>query len=205
MRSRLSPFRLGAAISLIPVTGVAADQSAVSLTLSQAVAFALAHHPSMRSQRALEEGNEAGIEQARAAYLPDMEASQMIDRAAEAHNPPGLFLPMPGFPSPEGTQNTGSFGSSEWNSGTSIFVDENTLGLIRQISLVDAALAKREQAAARLAAQDMLVTYGAADAYMAEVSAVQTVQATQAGVERARVFRNRCSRTRRKWDATRCR
>lgn len=159
-----------------------------SLTLSQAIDYALAHHPSIRSQRAVEEGSIAGIEQARVGYLPDMEASQMLDRAAQSHNPPGLYLPMPGFPAFEGPRNSGSFGPSEWNSGTSIYIDENVSGLVRQMSVVDATLAKREQAAAGLAAQRLLVAYGAADAFMAEVAAAQTVQATQAGVERAQVF-----------------
>jgi outer membrane protein len=160
----------------------------LSLTLSQAVDYALTHHPSIRSQRAVEEGSIAGIEQARVGYLPDTEVSQMLDRAAQSHNPPGLFLPMPGFPAFEGPRNSGNFGPSEWNSGTSIYLDENVSGLVRQMSVVDATLAKREQAAAGLAAQQLLVTYGAADAYMAEVAAVQTVRATQVGVERAQVF-----------------
>jgi outer membrane protein len=188
MRVRRALFWLGLAISLIPRNCLAYGDAATRFTLSQAIDFALAHHPSIRSQRALEEGSIAGVEQARTAYLPDMEVSQMLDQAAQSHNPPGLYLPMPGFPAFEGSRNTGSFGSSAWNSGTSIFIDENVSGLIRQMSLVDAALAKREQAAAGVAAQRLLVSYGAGDAFLAEVAAQQTVRATRAGVERARAF-----------------
>lgn len=179
---------LGLLIRLTPGKSLAAEPGAFSFTLKQAVDYALAHHPTIRSQRAAEEGAIADIEQARIGYLPDMEASQMLDRAAQSHNPPGLFLPMPGFPAFEGPKNSGNFGPSEWNSGTSIYVDENVSGLVRQMSVVDATLAKREQAAAGLAAQKLLVAYGAADAFMAEVAAVQTVRATRAGVERAQVF-----------------
>ncbi len=177
----------GLLLGSTPATSLA-EGDMQSFTLSQAVDYALTHHPSIRSQRAVEDRSEAGIDQARVGYLPDMEASQMVDRAAQAHNPPGLYLPMPEFPSPEGTQNTGSFGSSEWNSGTSVYIDENLSGLLRQMSVVDSALAKREQAAAGLAAQELLIAYGAADAFMAEIAAVQTVRATRAGVQRAQVF-----------------
>jgi outer membrane protein len=179
---------LGLLIGLAAATCLADGDGELSLTLTQAVDYAVTHHPAISSQRAVEEGSIAGVEQARVGYLPDMEASQMLDRAAESHNPPGLYLPMPGFPAFEGPRNSGSFGSSAWNSGTGTYVDENVSGLVRQMSVVDARLAKREQAAAGLAAQELLVTYGAADAFMAQAAAVQTMRATQAGVDRARVF-----------------
>src|SRR5579875_1941568 len=179
---------MGLVSGLIPAMCLAEDSVPLSLTLSQAVDYALAHHPSIRSQRAVEEGSIAGVEQARVGYLPDVEASQMLDRAAQSHNPPGLYLPMPGFPAFEGPRNSGSFGPSAWNSGTSIYIDENVSGLLRQMNIVDATLAKRQQAAAGLTAQRLLVAYGATDAFMAEVAAVQTVRATKAGVERAHVF-----------------
>lgn len=188
MSVRYALFWIVMAASLIPLNCLAENDDLARFTLGQAIDFALAHHPSIRSQLALEEGSGAGVEQARTAYLPDMEVSQMADRAAQAHNPPGLYLPMPGFPAFEGSRNTGSFGSSAWNSGTSIFVDENVSGLIRQMRLVDAALAKRDQAAAAVAAQRLLIAYGAADAFLAEVAAQQTVRATHAGVERALTF-----------------
>lgn len=179
---------LGLLLGFTPAKCRADGDGALSLSLTQAVDYALTHHPSIRSQRAVEERSIAGIEQGRVGYLPDMEASQMVDRAAQSHNPPGLYLPMPGFPTFEGPRNSGSFGPSEWNSGTSVYIDENVLGLVRQMNVVDATLAKREQATAGLAAQKLLVAYGAADAFMAEVAAVQTVRATQAGMKRAQIF-----------------
>lgn len=179
---------LGLFLAFTPAKCPADGDGALSLNLAQAVDYALTHHPSIGSQRAVEERSIAGIEQARVGYLPDMEASQMVDRAAQSHNPPGFYLPVPGFPAFEGPKLSGSFGPSEWNSATSIYADENVSGLMRQMRVVDATLAKREQAAAGLAGQKLLVAYGAADAFMAEVAAVQKVRATQAGVKRAQAF-----------------
>lgn len=178
----------GLLLGLTAARCLADGRGPLPLNLAQAIDYALTHHPTIRFQRAVEEGSVAGIEQARVGYLPDMEASQMLNRAAQSHNPPGLYLPMPGFPAFEGPRLSGSFGPSEWNSGTSIYIDENVSGLVRQMSLVDAALAKRQREAAGLAAQKLVVTYGAADAFMAEAAAVQAVQATRAGVGRAQVF-----------------
>jgi outer membrane protein len=171
---------------LLPTPG--RSETSLPLTVNQAVDYALAHHPSISSQRALEDRSTAGVEKERVGYLPQMDASQMLDRAAQSHNPPGLYLPMSDFATFEGPRLNGSFGPSEWNSASSFYVDENVSGLVRQMDVVDAAIAKREQAAAGMAAQKILVAYAAADAFMAEVAAAQTVRATGAGVERAQAF-----------------
>jgi outer membrane protein len=163
-----------------------ADESA-RLTLEQAVSYALAHHPSMRVAAAIEAGSQAGVERSRAAYLPESDFSWQETRAT-ANNVPGLFLNTPDFPVIEENQNGGFFGSPEWNSQTSLFLSKDVIGLLREMALADAALARRAQAAAGVDAGRLTVASAAADAFITAVAAAQTVRATRAGVARARAF-----------------
>jgi len=158
------------------------------LTLSQAVTYALAHQPSLSAQRAIEQQAIARVESARAGYVQQMDVAELTNWAQAAHNPVGLYLPLPGFPAFEGPRTNGSFGSGAWNGGISAFVSEDIAALIRQMAVVDSALAKRTQQGAATDEQRLLVAFGAAQAFMNEISAVQTVRATHAGVMRDEAF-----------------
>jgi outer membrane protein len=157
------------------------------LTLEGAVKYALARQPSSRVAGAIEAGEQAGLEYARTNYLPELDLSAQETRAT-ANNVPGLFLLMPGFPTIEENKNGGKFGSSAWNSSTSLLLSKDVAGLLREMALVDVALAQRERATAGLGADKLTVAFGAADAFIGEVAAAETVRAAEAGVERARAF-----------------
>lgn len=157
------------------------------MTLEAAVNYALARQPSSRAARATEAGEEAGLEYAHTNYLPQLDLSAQENRAT-ANNTPGLFFLTPGFPTIEENKNGGKFGSSAWNSGASLFLSKDVAGLLREIALVDVALAQRDRATAGLGADKLTVAFGAADAFIGEVAAAETVRAAEAGVERARVF-----------------
>jgi outer membrane protein len=184
-RCLLLLFGLGTA--LLPRLCLADELVPRALTIEQAVDYALARQPSVRAAGAVEAGEEAGLEYARTNYLPELDLSAQ-ETQATANNVPGLFLLMPGFPTIEENKNGGVFGSSAWNSSTSIFTSKDVAGLLREMALVDVALAQRERATAGLGAEKLTVAFGAADAFMGEVAAAETVKAAEAGVERARVF-----------------
>lgn len=74
------------------------------------------------------------------------------------------------------------------NGATSVVASEDIVALIRQMSVVDAALAVRSQQAAATDEQRMLIAFGAARAFMNELAAVQTVKAARAGVMREQAF-----------------
>jgi len=158
-----------------------------TLTLEDAVKYALARQPSSRAARAIEAGEEAGLKYARTNYLPQLDLSAQETRAT-ANNVPGLFLLTPGFPTIEENKNGGKFGTSAWNSSAALFLSKDVAGLLREMALVDVALAQRERATAGLAADKLTVVSGVADAFMGEVAAAETVRAAEAGVERAQVF-----------------
>jgi len=172
---------------ILPRLCVADEPSPGALTIEQAVEYALARQPSLRAAGANEAREEAGLEYSRTNYLPGFDLSAQETRAT-ANNVPGLFLTMPGFPVIEENKNGGVFGSSAWNSATSVFLSKDVAGLLREMALVDVALARRERAAAGLDADKLTVAFGAADTFISEVAAAETVTAAKAGVERARVF-----------------
>lgn len=189
---KMKVYLLAAALALLGGSrGFAADAnpSLVSqLTLSQAVEYALAHQPELSAQQAIEQQALAAVESARAGYVQQMDVAESMDWAQAAHNPVGLYLPLPGFPAFEGPRSSGSFGSGAWNGGISAFVSEDIAALIRQMAVVDSALAKRTQQKAATDEQRLLVAFGASHAFMNEVSAIQTVRATRAGVMRDEAF-----------------
>ncbi len=171
--------------------GLAAETGmllASPLTLSQAVKYALAHQPSLSAQEAIEEQAIAGVESARAGYVQQMDVAESVNWGQAAHNPVGLYLPLPGFPAFEGPRTSGSFGPGAWNGGTSAFVSEDIAALIRQMAVVDSALAQRAQQSAATDEQRLLVAFGAAQAFLNEISAIQTAKAARAGVMRDEVF-----------------
>jgi outer membrane protein len=190
MKIRVWP--LIAALGLLFATSARAGEPAPSLpsplTLRQSVDYALTHQPAISAQRALQEQAAANVEHSRAGYVQQVDASESANWAQAAHNPAGLFVPIPGFPSPEGPQNTGSFGPGAWNGATSVFMSEDVIALIRQMSVVDSNLAELSQQSAATDEQSLLVAFGAAQSFMNQVSAAEIVKAALAGVTRAQAF-----------------
>lgn len=158
------------------------------LTLSQAVNYALTHQPAISAQQALQEQAAASVEHSRAGYVQQVDASESTNWSQAAHNPVGLYLPLPGSPSFNGPRTSGSFGPGAWNGATSVSLSEDVVALIRQMSVVDSDLARLSQQSAATDEQTLLVAFGAAQAFMNQVSATETVKAAQAGVTRARAF-----------------
>src|SRR5262245_49938889 len=189
MRSHVCFLLVSATLFAFSATARCEDIQPVpsSLTLEEAVEYALARQPSSRAARAIEMAEEAGVEYARTNYLPQLDLSAQETRAT-ANNVPGLFLLTPGFPTIEENKNGGKFGTNAWNSSAALFLSKDVAGLLREMALVDVALAQRERATAGLAADKLTVAFGAADAFMSEVAAAETVRAAEAGVKRARVF-----------------
>jgi outer membrane protein len=174
-----------ASILCAPCSG--SEPVPIQLTLQEAVEYALSHQPTLRAAGSTEARAQAALEYSRANYLPKFDLSAQETRAT-ANNVPGLFVNTPDFPVIEENKNGGVFGLNEWNSQTSLFVSKDIVGLLREMALVDAALARRESARAGLDAQKLTVAFAAAYAFMGEVAAAQKVKATEAGVARARVF-----------------
>lgn len=179
------------ALKMMLVTGVvlSAQQSplATDLTIGQAVEAALRNYPSIQVSQEQINAAAAGIQLARTAYLPRVDALAQVNRATR-NNVFGLLLPQGVIPSISGpVLGTNTYGTA-WGSAIGVLVTWEPFDFgLRQAS-VAAATAARAQSEAILKRTQFEVSVAAADAYITLVATQETVRAAQAGVERAEVI-----------------
>ena len=177
-----------AALSTIARAQVAGGQGApVTLTLEQALQYAVDHYPTVRA--ALEQVNAsmANVGVAKAAYLPRFDSIWQTNRAT-ANNTFGQLLPQSVIPSISGPVLPSASGQSVWGSAAggllswepvdfglrSAIVREAEAGVVR---------ARAEEGLTRLAVQSAV-----GGAFLAVVSAQQALTAADADVQRREVL-----------------
>jgi outer membrane protein TolC len=161
------------------------EQSARSqvFTLDQAIQYAVDHYPTVRA--ALEQINvsSAGVDVARAAYLPRLDSLWQSNRAT-ANNVFGQILPQPVLPAMSGPVLASPSGQSVWGSATgALFTWEPVdFGLRRAaVAGADAALSQA-RAAEALTRLDVQGAVGAA--FLSILAAQRAVTAAQADFDR---------------------
>ena len=157
------------------------------LTIAQAVQGAVRNYPSVRVSQEQINAAAAGIQLARTAYLPRVDALAQVNRATR-NNVFGLLFPQNTIPSMSGpvigSNNFGTvFGTAV---GTLVTWEPFDFGQ-RQAG-VAAASAARARSEAALKRTQFDVAAATADAYLTLAAAQETVQAAQAGVDRAEVL-----------------
>ena len=172
-----------AAFSVAP----AQERPRVRLNVSDAIDFALGHHPSLRSRSAIEEGTAARVSEARSAYFPRLDVSGQENRAT-GNVVSGSLFSMPGIPQVMGPPTGRQFDSGVWGSAAGFGTSFNIAGLAREMALVDAAMAERERTRAGTEVQRLAVGFAAADDFITAVAASETVKAHEANVTRAEVL-----------------
>lgn len=174
---------------LVAGIGVGLAQPAAApapFTLAQAVERALKNYPSIRVSQEQTNAAAAGIQLARTAFLPRIDALAQVNRATR-NNLLGLLLPQNAIPSISGpvlgTNNFDStFGSAV---GALVTWEPFDFGLRRaNVAVSEAA---RTQSEASLKRTEFEVAVAAADACLTVVAAGETVRAAQAGLERSEV------------------
>src|SRR5512138_4014878 len=144
---RRSAAGLGAAaVLLLVVSPCGAEPRLASLpsgalTLPAAVAFALAHHPVLQIQGATADVRRAQVSYARAGYLPDLSISAELERGTGNVLRGSLFA-MPNIPPVSGPPTGRGLDRGAWGSAAGIGVSWDALGLVKQMFVVDAALAE---------------------------------------------------------------
>jgi outer membrane protein len=160
---------------------------ASSLTIAQAVDAALRNYPSVQVSREQINAAAAGIQLARTAYLPRIDALAQVNRATR-NNVFGLLLPQGVIPSISGpVLGSNNFGTA-WGSALGVLVTWEPFDFGLRQANVAAATAARTQSEAALKRTQFDVSVAAADAYVTLVATQETVRAAQAGVERAEVI-----------------
>lgn len=156
----------------------------VPMTISEAVDSAVRNYPSVRVSQEQINAAAAGIQLARTAYLPRVDAIAQVNRATR-NNVFGMLFPQSVIPSISGpVLGTNNFGTA-WGSAMGVLVTWEPFDFGLRKASVDATTAARAESEAALKKSQFDVSVAAADAYVTLIAAQETVRAAQAGVDRA--------------------
>jgi len=158
-----------------------------ALTLPDAVARASKNYPAVQASMEQAAAAAAGIDVARAAYLPRADLLAQVNRATR-NNVFGLLLPQSVIPSMSGPVLGTNDLTTVWGSAAGVLVSWQPFDFGLRRANVDTARAAARRADAGNAVTALQVSAAAADAFLTALAAEQRVTASRAGVERARVF-----------------
>jgi outer membrane protein TolC len=170
-------------LSLLFGAGLAQNRPQRTLNFEQAVELALKNYPAIRAAQAQRQAAEAGVDLARANYLPRVDMTWQQNRATR-NNVFGLLLPQGGIPGISGPA-IDSSSSSAWGSAGGLLMSWEPFDFGLRKANVGLARAIGGQASANEAVTRLDVSAAAADAFLTLLAADQTLEAAQAGVERA--------------------
>lgn len=156
-----------------------------ALTMEQAVAVALRKYPAVRISEAGVRTAAAGIQLARTAYLPQMNAVAGVNRATR-NNILGLLLPSQILSPVTGPVLGTNDLSSAWGSTVGVLVTWEPFDFGLRQANVAVAEAGRSRAEAAVVRTRLDIETLVADSALTLVAAEQTVTAAQAAVERSR-------------------
>ncbi len=170
-----------------PVPGRATQTLPQPLTLERALQYAIEHYPSVRA--AIEEINAsaAGIDAARSAYLPRLDAVWQANRAT-ANNLFGQLLPQSVIPPLTGPVLATASGESIWGTAAGAFFSWEAVDFGLRRAGVDRAEAALARARAGETVTRLDVQTAVANAFLAVAAAERTVAAAQADVDRRDVL-----------------
>jgi len=190
-RMRCSGFiRIGGILLAALTAGfaLAGQQPQAVLTIAQAVEAALHNYSSIQVSQERINAAAAGIELARAAYLPRVDAIAQANRATR-NNVFGLLLPQSVMPSISGPVLGSNNLETVWGSAVGALITWEPFDLGLRRASKEAAMAAKSQSEAALRRTRFDVEVATADAYVTLVAAQETVQAAHAAVDRAEVVR----------------
>ena len=162
-------------------------QSAPALNLDQAVAQAIARYPSVRVSQAQIAAAAAGIQLARTAYLPRVDATAGVNRATR-NNTFGLLLPSQVIASISGPVLGTNNLTNVWGSTAGFIASWEPFDFGLRQANVAAAQAAQTRAEAGLARTQFELATITADTFLTLLAAQETVRAGQAGVDRTEVL-----------------
>ena len=171
-------------LSSLSVVALAQDRQPLTLNFERTVELALKNYPAIRAAQAQRQSAEAGIDLARANYLPRADLLWQQNRASR-NNVFGLLLPQAVIPSISGPALNDTTPESAWGSAGGLMVAWEPFDFGLRKANVELARAINRQAGANEAVTRLDVSAAAADAFLTLLAADQTLEAAQAGVERA--------------------
>lgn len=169
---------------IIAPSCLAQENSLPALTLAQAVELAQKNYPAIRAAKSQSQSAQAGVELARAGFLPRADLLFQENRATR-NNVFGLLLPQSTLPSISGPDLGNRTLESAWGSAAGLLFSWEPFDFGLRKANVDLAKAQGKQATAIETLTQLDVAAAAADAFLTLLAAEQTVRAAKANVERA--------------------
>ena len=164
-----------------------AEASKKTLTLDEAVDFALKHYPAVRASLERSTAAQAGVGLARTTYLPRADTVWQTNRATD-NNITGLLLPQSIIAPISGPVPATTSGRSAWGSAAGLLFSWEPLDFGYRGAKVDAARAVRDGAAAETSLTRLDVAVATVNAYLTVLAAERTVHAAEADVQRRETF-----------------
>src|SRR5437870_4598034 len=180
-------FSVTVAVGLMLLTnliGQAQQAPATPMSIGQAVDSAVKNYPAVFVSQEQVNAAAAGIQLARTAYLPHVDALAQVNRATR-NNTFGMLLPqtvVPGISGPVIGSN--NFGTA-WGSAMGVLVSWEPFDFGQRQANISVANTARAQSEAVLKRTQFEVAVAIAEGYLTLVAAQETVRAAQAGVDRA--------------------
>lgn len=157
---------------------------AQTFTIQQAVRAAMEKYPAVRASEAEIRKAAAGIQLARTAYLPKLDAIAGVNRATR-NNVLGLLLPSQIIAPISGPVLSTNSLASAWGSTVGLLATWEPFDFGLRGAQMSVAESGRTRAEASAARTQLEVATLAADSFLTVIAAQQTVHAAQAAVERS--------------------
>ncbi len=192
LRSCLQPFLVATAVAAVPIRSAAqtpaSQEPPRTLTLDQAMQYAIDHYPTVRAALEQVNASTANVDVARSTYLPRLDSLWQTNRAT-ANNIFGQLLPQSVIPSMSGPVLPSASSDSVWGSAFGALLSWEPF----DFGLRHAGVAGAEAAVARARAGETLtrldVAHAVGAAYLDVLAAQRAVTAAQADVDRRDVLR----------------
>lgn len=156
------------------------------LTIQQAVKLALDNYPAVRAALATIEVSAAGVDLARTSYLPRADLLWQMNRATR-NSVVGTVLPQPVVAGVSGGIGVNR-NEMIWGSATGLLINWEPFDFGVRGASIESAESSLRRASAAAEVTELQVATAAADAFLTIVVTEQTLLASAAAVERARVF-----------------
>jgi outer membrane protein TolC len=191
-RGRMRPEQIRGGLGSVVPSGDArssgeSDEVDGPLDVQRAVATAQVHAPAIRTARARVDVTNAGVDLADTAYLPRLDLVWQEIRATR-NNISGTTFPQGVLPAISGPVGRSRSWDSGWGSNAGALLTYEPLDFGLRSASTEAARMLARQAEADVRVIRLDAGAGAADAFLAHLAALQTLQAMRANLERWEVF-----------------
>ena len=184
---RAAAAAAAASVALVANAHAQPAASANALTLDAAIQYATEHYPAIRAALEQVNASSAGVDVARAAYLPRLDSLWQSNRAT-ANNVFGQVLPQSVIPALTGPVLASASSQSVWGSATGALLSWEPFDFgLRHASVVGAQAAVTQARAGETLTR-LDVENAVATAFLAVVAAQRAVSAAEADVDRRNVL-----------------